>query len=156
MRRWQGIVVLGLCALLGLGFGAVGVAGKIRRDAEWAHGGDRLTASAQVRATDAAGLPATIAALGGPSTESAFLPVGTQALVIRLRWTGPEYRGGRYNVLLLDRRLRPAPALDPYSAWAAHGKPIWGWDGRYGVLLVVVFLADRADEPRWARTIDTV
>src|SRR2546429_4324901 len=50
MRRRQGILVLGLCAVLGLG--AVGVAAKIRRDAEWAHGGDRLTASAHVaRAT---------------------------------------------------------------------------------------------------------
>jgi len=90
MRRRQGILVLGLCAVLGLGLGAVGVAAKIRRDAEWAHGGDRLTASAQVRTSDEAGLPATVTALGGPSIESAFLPLGTQALVVRLQWTGPD------------------------------------------------------------------
>src|SRR2546423_4448704 len=90
MRRRQGILVLGLCAVLGLGLGAVGVAAKIRRDAEWAHGGDRLTASAQVRTSDEAGLPATVTALGGPSIESAFLPLGTHALVVRLQWTRPD------------------------------------------------------------------
>ena len=110
---------------------AVATVLKVRRDREWVHGGDGVEVSAQVRATDAAGLPAAVVALGGPSGVDQFLAVGDQALVVRIAWHGPEQHHGDYNVLLLDNRVGPPKPLRQYRAWSTAGQPTFGWDGRF-------------------------
>lgn len=93
---------------------------KLRRDEEWEHGGDGVLTAAELRITGSGGLRAAVAALGGPAAETPRVGTGTQAVVVRVQWSGPS-KGGFYHLALLDTRVVPPLALLPVGGWNADG-----------------------------------
>lgn len=106
---------------------------KVRRDREWAHGGDAVRTDVRVRLTDADGLPEALVALGG-ERKPAYLPAGTQAVVVQVAWRGPAHESGTYEVIALDKRMSPARQLDSYYGWDSSGEIGSGWGSSYHVL----------------------
>jgi hypothetical protein len=101
---------------------ALAVALNVRRDQEWAHGGDALTAQAELRMADAVALPDTAVALGYPADEPVALPSSfTQSVVVRVHWRAAAHRSGRYQLIVLDKRVAPPRALPVYGGWKATG-----------------------------------
>jgi hypothetical protein len=106
---------------------------KVRREREWAHGGDAVRTDVRVRLADADGLPEALVALGG-TRKPAYLPDGTQAVVVQVVWRGPAHKSGSYQVIALDKRVTPARQLDAYYGWNSSGETGSGWAGSYRVL----------------------
>jgi hypothetical protein len=103
------------------------------RGQEWEHGGDALSASAEVRLAGQADVGTASAAFGLKDVTMAA-GIAKQAAIVRVRWTGPD-DGGSYAFMALDRRVnRPLP-LRVFAGWdAASGGTGSHWDGRYEVL----------------------
>lgn len=125
------MIVAAVVVALGVG-SVVAVAFKVRRDREWAHGGDALTAQIQLRLADAQSLPAAAVALGYPADEPVLLPSEfPQSVVVRVQWRGPAHRGGSYQLIVLDKRLTPPRPLPVYGGWNANGGTGSNWAGAY-------------------------
>ena len=128
-RRW-------ILALTGVALVAVLVTGvglKVRRDHEWAHGGDSLRATAKIEVATADTFPATVAALGGPS-DAQFALARASSVVVRVSWNGPTRTGDSYQLLVLDRRVTPPRPLPVHQGWNARGSTGSHWSGSYEVL----------------------
>lgn len=105
-----------------LGVGSAVAVAKVRRDREWAHGGDALTVQVQLRLADAQTLPAAATALGHPADEPVLLPSEfPQSVVVRVQWRGPAPGDGSYQLIVLDKRLTPPHPLPVYGGWNANG-----------------------------------
>src|SRR5262245_28758877 len=123
---------LALLVVITLVAGVVILARRISRDDEWAHGGDSLQATVQVAFTDSVGVTETVKRLGGPGDVR--LPDYGQVVVVQLNWSGPDHPDGWYELVLLDGRERPAPALQPVGGWHAGEGTGSNWAGAYEVL----------------------
>jgi hypothetical protein len=134
-RRSTTILATATAACVVLTVGTVLAVYKIRRDREWAHGGDTLAATAEVHVAAPADYPATVAAFGGPRTTTAVMDEAKQAVVVRVRWSGPAHDDGSYNLLVLDSRMKPAQLLPLRGSWSAGGRETYdGWEGAYDAL----------------------
>ena len=119
MRR--PLITVAVAAALCLAL-AVGTVLKLRRDAEWTHGGDTLDVRAELRLADAETLPQTAVALGYPVDQPVLLPgTARQAVVVRMRWQGPAQLDGRYELIVLDQRETPPRPLPAYGGWNVEG-----------------------------------
>jgi hypothetical protein len=129
----------GAAALIIIVVAVLGLTSLAHRKREWTHGGAAVSVSKDLRVADPAHLPEVVAALGGPWDKPPHLPGVTQGLVLRLDWTGPG-GGGRYHVIVLDNRARPACPVPPFVAWtfAANGElqpaETTDWTGAYDTL----------------------
>lgn len=103
-----------------------------QRSEEWAHGGDDVAVTAQVRATDRADYPAALTA-AGVEEEPAY-PRSRQSFVVEVSWHGSSGSDGSYAFLMLDGRLSPPKPLGAAAVWSDDGATGPGWDGRYGAL----------------------
>src|SRR5262245_30460627 len=128
--RYRYVLGFVLCIAVSIAAVIFTVVRTIDRNAEWAHGGDRVTLAADLRLTDEASYADTVAALGGPADQPA---VDTADLVVEVRWSGPNNRAhdGYYEFVVLSRP--GGPTLLPSDAWGA-GDDVFGWDGRYQAL----------------------
>jgi hypothetical protein len=113
---------------------ALFLVGKANGDSESPPQDDGLSVTKEVRLTDAAGLPATVAALGGPVDKPPALPGADQAVVARARWTGPDRASGTYQLVVLDNRTTPPRPLPVYVGWDAGGGVGEYWTGGYDKL----------------------
>src|SRR5690242_15928486 len=134
-RRAITILAVAAAACVALTVGTVPAVHKMRRDREWAHGGDTLAATAEVHVAASADYPATVAAFGGPQTTTAVMDEAKQAVVVRVRWNGPAHGDGLYSLLVLDSRVKPARLLPLRGSWSAGGRETYdGWAGAYNAL----------------------
>jgi hypothetical protein len=132
MTRRRALVVAASVVCLAL---VVGVAVKVRRDREWAHGGDNLNATAEVRLADGDTLSDTATVLGVPFGEPLQLPEDfRQAIVARVRWTGLARDRGLYQIIVLDKRVTPPRPMPVYGGWDASGGTGAAWSSSYDVL----------------------
>jgi hypothetical protein len=134
-RRTKIILASAVAACLAIAAGTVAVISKIQRDREWLHGGDTLTTRVDVRAVAPQEWPAAVSALGGPRDAPELMGRSTQAVVVRVDWTGSARDGGYYDLIALDGRVRPPLPLRLYEGWGTRGNLTGsGWAGAYEAL----------------------
>src|SRR5262245_50863605 len=130
--RYRYVLGFVLCIAVSIAAVIFTVVRTIDRNAEWAHGGDRVTLAADLRLTDEASYADTVAALGGPADQQT---ADTADLVVRVRWSGPNNRAhdGYYEFVVLSRS--GGPTLQPSEGWI-DGADVggFGWGGSFDVL----------------------
>lgn len=126
--RWLvAVTAVVLCAAAVLGVQ------RYRRAREWAHGGDAVTMSVRSQVADARQLPAAAAALG--YRDQAVLTDGfAQGIAVRVEWHGPASHNARYELVALDRRVRPPRPLRVYGGWNVDGGTGSNWASSYRAL----------------------
>ena len=128
-------------ALVLLVASTVGVVLKVRRDHEWAHGGDRMVVTVQTLLANPQSFRDAIAALGVPALESSGL-AQAQAVVAKVTWSGWMPDDGHFQLVALDRRTSPPRVLAGDGGWTSvevvgnpSGQLDSGWVSSYDNVL---------------------
>lgn len=109
---WLTVVLAALVAV------TVVVVRKVQRDDEWAHGGDRVTVTTEVRLADRETFDSVTAALGVPQGKSLGL-AKDQAVVAKVTWTGWKPGDGEFKLIALDLRVSPSRVLVGEGGWTS-------------------------------------
>ncbi|MEV8503320.1 hypothetical protein AB0368_00655 [Actinoplanes sp. NPDC051475] len=103
----------------------------VRRDREWAHGGDQVTFDAEVAITTAEDFDREVVRLGAPPGEATRWEAAEQTVVARVRWSGLPESINSLQVIALDKRVSPPKPLIPDGGWNSAGGTGSGWEGAY-------------------------
>ena len=127
--RTRVLVVAGVGLLV---IGVLAVLRDHRRDQEWQHGGDPVTAQARVIATAPSGFGDALVAVG--ETPEPGVSSAEQMYVVHVSWEGSPDSDGSYQFILLDGRLSPPKPIAGYGAWSDGSDEGANWSGAYEVL----------------------
>lgn len=120
----------------------------LRRDNEWAHGGDDVRVTVDTEVASQSTFAATIERLGAPADRSTMRVTAGQVVVVRVSWTGASGTGS-FQVVALDNRVTPPRLLPADGGWASDGETGSNWAGAYEVLADKYdWLADAATPAR--------
>lgn len=132
-HRVRARLALGVAAVLVLAAGTLTLWLRHHdRDQEWAHGGDRVSAHAQIEATGVAQFGDALAAAGVPREPG--MSQARQMFVVRVSWSGTPAGGGDYQFILLDDRLQPAKPIHAYGVWGQGMATGPNWASAYDTL----------------------
>ncbi|MEU4622085.1 hypothetical protein AB0G04_19235 [Actinoplanes sp. NPDC023801] len=100
---------------------AVVVMLRVHRDREWAHGGDRLAADADVAVTTQDPFEGVVVRLGAPPGTAVRAHSADQTVVVQVRWSASPQAEGSYELITLDKRVTPPRPLAADGGWNFQG-----------------------------------
>lgn len=128
MRHRNLIVAAAAAAVLVLIAGIVLL--RVQRDREWAHGGDDLAVDVEVALADRQTFAGTVARFGVPA-GAATAGADEQYVITRVRRAGSPGVGGRFVLLMVDKRVTPPGRLNGRGGWDGQQNPGFHWEGVY-------------------------
>lgn len=130
MRRSVIASVAATAVLVVTGFALL----QVRREREWAGGGDGLAVDVEVALATGDTFDGVVVRLGAPPNRATRLNSADQSVVLRVRWSGASSAGGSFELIALDKRLHPPRPLAAEGGWTADGATGTNWAGAYEVL----------------------
>jgi hypothetical protein len=126
-----------MIAIAAAGVAAVAVATTVTvrevRQHEWAHGGDALTATAEITLATKDTFEATVTRMGVPAGQATRYVDFEQTIVAHVAWSGGP-PGDTLAMILLDGRVTPPRPLAAEGTWSRGEMTGSQWAGAYEVL----------------------
>jgi hypothetical protein len=131
VKRWAVRVAAVLVVAVAVG---AATALHLRREREWAHGGDDVAVEVHAVVATEETFDDVAVRLGVPPGEAVRYSGAAQSIVVRVRWTGMVPTGGWFQMMVLDKRFDPGQLLAVDGSWGSEGGGGGNWASSYEIL----------------------